>query len=85
MTNENYLNVWYNKKLVGKIMRNSVGMIGFRYEKDWINNGFAISQQLPLIDKDYSAELGVAHKFFVNLLPEADARMHIVPVVSRLL
>lgn len=78
MTNENYLNVWHNKKLVGKIVRNSVGMIGFRYEKDWINNGFAISQQLPLMDEDYSAELGVAHKFFVNLLPEADARMHIV-------
>jgi serine/threonine-protein kinase HipA len=78
MINQNYLNVWYGKELVGKLWQNLAGIIGFRYEKSWIDNGFAISQQLPLKIDEYLPENGCAHQFFVNLLPEADARMHII-------
>lgn len=72
------LHVWYGKELVGSLWQNLSGLIGFRYEKNWISDGFPISQQLPLTIDEYSPESGKAHKFFVNLLPEADARMHIV-------
>lgn len=78
MTNDNYLNVWYDKVLVGKLWRDTVGMIGFRYEKSWLNNGFAISQQLPLLTDEYPSSTSKAHQYFVNLLPEANARTHIV-------
>lgn len=78
VTNDNYLNVWYGKALVGKLWRDAVGMIGFRYENSWVNDGFAISQQLPLVTDEYPPSIGKAHQYFVNLLPEADARMHTV-------
>lgn len=78
MNNNDYLNVWYDEKLVGKIFRNSLGLIGFIYDKAWLSDGFAISQQLPLQTAEYSATDGIAHRFFANLLPEANARMHIV-------
>jgi len=78
MTNTDVLNVWYAKVLVGELFRDVAGNIGFRYEKQWLKDGFAISQQLPLTPNEYAPSEGKAHKFFVNLLPEAGARMHIV-------
>ncbi|MDQ2993930.1 MAG: type II toxin-antitoxin system HipA family toxin [Pseudomonadota bacterium] len=78
MTDENALNVWCNTSLAGRIECNSAGIISFRYDIDWILNGFPLSQQLPLKNTEYTAEEGMAHKFFVNLLPEADARMHLI-------
>ncbi len=78
MIDEDVLNVWYQKRLVGVLRRNAAGIIGFHYEKNWVEKGFSISQQLPLNTLDYPPELNTAHNFFVNLLPEADARMHIV-------
>lgn len=78
MSPENSLHVWFGLDLVGKLWRGSTEMIGFSYEKTWINKGFAISQQLPLNIADYSPESGVAHQFFVNLLPEAGARSQVV-------
>ncbi|MFI4937882.1 MAG: type II toxin-antitoxin system HipA family toxin [Candidatus Berkiellales bacterium] len=77
MTNDS-LNVWYEKKLVGKIWQDLTGLMGFVYENSWVEEGFAISQQLPLATHQYSPAAGKAHQFFVNLLPEADARLHIV-------
>lgn len=74
----NYLHVWYGNEQVGTLWQNLSGMLGFRYEQSWINDGFPISQQLPLSNDAYLPESSKAHKFFVNLLPEADARMHIV-------
>ncbi len=76
--NNDYLNVWYTDKLVGKIWRNAVGMIGFRYENTWKRHGFPISQQLPFDKEEFIPEVGKAHLFFVNLLPEAQARSHII-------
>src|SRR3990167_11266137 len=78
MKAKNHLNVWYEKKLVGTLSRNSIDLIGFHYDKDWLSNGFAISQQLPLSIPEYLPTTGTAHRFFANLLPEANARMHIV-------
>lgn len=78
MATKNHLNVWYEKKLVGTLFRNSVDLIGFHYDKDWPSEGFAISQQLPLDIPEFSPTIGTAHRFFANLLPEANARMHIV-------
>jgi serine/threonine-protein kinase HipA len=73
-----YLNVWHESQMVGKIWCNTAGIIGFSYAKDWLSKGFPISQNLPLQLEEFSPELGAAHQFFVNLLPEADARRHIV-------
>lgn len=78
MTNIDALNVWYQQSLVGQLTRDIAGNIGFKYEKSWLNDGFAISHQLPLSEKEYIATEGKAHRFFANLLPEANARMHIV-------
>jgi len=46
MTNDSHLNVWYGKLLIGKLWRDKIGMIGFRYEESWMNDGrlvFAVS------------------------------------------
>lgn len=78
MMNSNDLNVWYKNDLVGRIWQDSHGLIGFCYADDWIKKGFAISQQLPLRKEEYAPSSSKAHQFFVNLLPEGDARLHIV-------
>lgn len=78
MTDEDVLYVWHEKHFVGELWRNSAGTIGFRYDKNWLQTGFSISQQLPLQLHEFPSELGTAHQFFANLLPEADARLHIV-------
>jgi serine/threonine-protein kinase HipA len=78
MTNDDVLKVWCSGVLVGRLWRNTAGIIGFQYEASWIDKGFAISQQLPLSAEKYEPIDGKAHQFFVNLLPEADARTHIV-------
>ena len=77
MINHDTLNVWFNQILVGQIWRDTNGMMEFRYDNQWLKDGFAISQQLPLTQNSYSSTEGVAHRYFVNLLPEADARIHI--------
>ncbi len=72
------LNVWYEDILVGRLWQDATGKLGFQYEKDWVNQGFPISQQLPLIADEYSPAQSLAHRFFANLLPEANARAHVV-------
>ena len=80
MTDTDSLNVWYGDQLVGQLWRNRQGLIGFRYDEDWLTPGkFAVSLQLPLQENDYPAEEGgIAHRFFANLLPEAGVRDQIV-------
>ena len=75
---QDVLNVWFEKKTVGQLWRDEIGYIGFRYDKNWLKNGFAISHQLPLTEKIYLPSAGKAQQFFANLLPEAGARRHIV-------
>lgn len=77
MTN-NFLNVWYNKTLVGMLWANDKGILGFKYDEAWLTNGFAISQQLSFENQEYPPTSNKAQQFFANLLPEAGAREHIV-------
>ena len=73
------LNVWNDQRLVGYLWRNPQGLIGFRYEQDWLSNsGFAISQTVPLRQSEFLPQDFCAHRFFANLLPEAGARDHVV-------
>jgi len=79
MIDPDALNVWLDDKLVGFLRRNATGAIGFRYSAEWVDSGrFMISQSLPLTEDEYSAEEGVAHRFFGNLLPEGNVRGRIV-------
>ena len=78
MTDFDTLNVWNGRRLVGCLRRNSFGQIDFRYDPGWLaGGGFAISQTLPLSAEEFTAEGGVAHRFFANLLPEGGFREHI--------
>lgn len=73
------LNVWSDQRLVGYLWRNTQGLIGFRYEEEWLAQGeFAISHALPLREEGFTPEEGLAHRFFANLLPEGSARDQIV-------
>ena len=59
--------------------RDSFGHIGFRYDPDWLSGGgFGISQTLPLGAGEFTAEQGVVHRFFANLLPEGGFRERVV-------
>ena len=73
------LNVWSDQRLVGYLWRNTQGLIGFRYEEEWLGQGeFAISHALPLKAEEFAPAEGLAHRFFANLLPEGSARDQIV-------
>lgn len=80
MAKANTLNLWYEKQLVGNLWNNDLDRIGFRYSANWLasETRFAISLQLPLQTKDFSSDEGNAHRFFSNLLPEGQARAHII-------
>ena len=82
MNDSDSLNVWSEDRLVARLWRdqyNPQGM-GLRYSDDWANNnGFAISQTLPLTTEEFPVQAGRgAQHFFANLLPESGARMRIV-------
>lgn len=72
------LNVWHNQNIVGYLQQNAQGQMSFVYDQDWLKQGFAISCTLPLQIEEFTADEGIAHRFFANLLPEAGARDHIV-------
>ncbi len=79
MSDPDTLNVWSGHRLTGRLRRDSFGHIGFRYDPDWLSGGgFAISQTLPLGAGEFTAEQGVAHRFFANLLPEGGFRERVV-------
>ncbi len=77
MTDDSLI-VWHENTIVGKLWQNEVGKMGFSYDDNWLTQGFSISQQLPLNVKHHSPESNKAHQFYANLLPEEDARRHIV-------
>jgi len=73
------LNVWFERRLVGRLWRRDPGLIGFAYDSVWVEeSGFAISRTLPLSLEPFSPEDPAAHNFFANLLPEGAVRDHIV-------
>ncbi len=78
MDNPDALNVWNGQRLVGRLKRDSFGRMSFLYEQSWISeDGFAISQTLPLRSEEFVAQECVAHRFFANLLPEGGFRQRI--------
>jgi len=79
MPDRDGLNLWFGQKPVGHLWRNAQGLIGFKYDADWLEHGgFPISQTLALQPGDFNPEHQLAHRFFANLLPEGDARTRIV-------
>lgn len=77
------LDVWYrgsvaDERRVGRLHRDDVGRIGFEYDPEWRRDGFPISCSLPLEHGAIPGTSGTAHRFFANLLPEGDARDHLV-------
>jgi serine/threonine-protein kinase HipA len=79
MTPQDTLNVWNDGRLVGRLWRQNVGLIGFAYDRVWVDEGgFQISRMLPLTLEPFSPEDSVAHRFFANLLPEGGVREHVV-------
>ena len=78
MNRPDELNVWYEHQRVGTLWRTPVGVMGFGYDAEWIETGYAISQSLPLNDREFPPEAATAHRFFANLLPEGGVREQIV-------
>ncbi len=79
MTPEDTLNVWNEGRLVGRLWRQRVGLMGFAYDSTWVDEGgFPISRMLPLTLEPFSPEDSVAHLFFANLLPEGAVREQVV-------
>ena len=82
MNDSDSLNVWSEDRHVAHLWRDqsSPQGTGLRYTEDWVmNDGFAISQRLPLTTEKFQAEAGgVVQQFFANLLPESGARTRIV-------
>lgn len=73
------LNVWNDQRLVGYLWRNSQGLMGFRYDDEWlVQGGFAVSHTLPLQTGEFAPTSDLAHRFFANLLPEGGARDQVV-------
>lgn len=64
------LHVSLNGVLVGKLKKATNGQISFKYDVDWLDEGFQISNSLPLQEDEYKgAEVS---RFFDNLLPDND-------------
>ena len=79
MTDPDTMGVWSGQRRVGRLRRNSFGYMSFRYNPEWISGGgFAISRSLPLGTEEFTAEKGVAHRFFANILPEDRFREQVV-------
>lgn len=78
MKKSDFLNVFYETTIVGRLWQNELGKIIFQYDSEWLDVGFAISLQLPLQAEVFSAESNLAHRFFANLLPEEGAREQII-------
>lgn len=64
------LNVFLNGTKVGILKKDTSGQISFKYEEDWIQDGFAISQSLPIQEQVYKGE--IVSRYFDNLLPDND-------------
>lgn len=70
MTKRIILNVALNGIEVGKIKKGNSGQISFRYNEDWISNGFQISMSMPLQEDEYRGD--EVSRYFDNLLPDND-------------
>lgn len=64
------LNVFLNGARAGILKKDSSGQISFQYVDDWIRDGFAVSQSLPIQEQEYKGE--IVSRYFDNLLPDND-------------
>src|SRR5665647_1985593 len=64
------LSVYLNGARVGNLKKDTSGQISFKYAEDWIQEGFAISQSLPIQEQEYKGE--IVSRYFDNLLPDND-------------
>lgn len=62
------LKVYLGRNNIGILKRKTDGSIEFRYDKEWIEKGYAISISLPLADRVFIGEK--AYFYFDNLLPD---------------
>ena len=62
------LDIYFRDRLVGELTKSYSGAITFTYGTEWIKNGFAISQSLPLSEKTHSGDK--PRIYFENLLPD---------------
>jgi serine/threonine-protein kinase HipA len=67
------LRVYLNNRLVGQLLKESSGAIGFRYDESWLGweHAIPVSLSLPLRESAYRGEPVAA--VFENLLPDSDA------------
>lgn len=70
------LNIFLNTAFIGQLKKFASGEITFKYDDDWIENGFEISKSLPLQEDKYKGEL--VSRYFDNLLPDNDAIKRLV-------
>lgn len=62
------LNTYLNNIKIGELKKENNGQISFQYESDWISQGMAISNSMPLTESEYKGE--VVSRYFDNLLPD---------------
>lgn len=67
------LRVHLNNRLVGHLLKESSGAIGFRYDESWLEwkNALPVSLSLPLREDGYTGDAVAA--VFENLLPDSEA------------
>jgi serine/threonine-protein kinase HipA len=62
------LNVYLNGIKVGRLKKDTSGLISFNYSKVWIDEGFPISLSLPIQEQGFKGE--IVARYFDNLLPD---------------
>jgi serine/threonine-protein kinase HipA len=62
------LSTYLNNIKIGELKKENSGQISFQYEREWINEGMAISNSMPLTETEYKGE--VVSRYFDNLLPD---------------
>lgn len=68
------LNIFFEEKKVGELVRDNELMHTFRYDPRWLKSpgGFQLSLALPLQEEPFGNKLTLS--FFENLLPEGEVR-----------
>lgn len=74
MTVSEYLNVFWDERLVGRLSATRTGRLRFRYSSGWLeySEALPVSFSLPLQKEAFDPEAST--NFFENILPEEEAR-----------
>lgn len=61
MSDLDTLHLWHEERLAGQLWCTAAGIIGFRYDAEWIvGGGFAVSRPLPLAAGEFAPEAGTS-------------------------